>query len=126
MNNGSALVATAAGEVGKRADKVGQLSGGSALRSHIADEATLLCTDAVGYSLLELLTGKPLKIVVGEIFELELVRRADEPVGERGRNNGVGKLPNLALRVLERTVTVNHNLYVLAGSVENTLLYVKN
>ena len=122
----SSLVSRSARQVAERADEVGQLTRSRTLRCHVADKAARLLANAVRYSLLQLLARQILEIVVREIFQLQLVRRADETVGVCRRNDRVGKLPDLALRVLERAVAVDHDLDVLAGRIEYALLNLEH
>ena len=79
--HGSTLVARAAGKIAKRADQVGQLTGGGTLGCHIAHKVVVLGADACGDSLLERVTRKILEIVVGKVFKLKLVGRTDQTVG---------------------------------------------
>ena len=90
------------------------------------DEATALLADALLDGVLQRVTRQILIIVVGKVLQLQLVRRTDEAVGECGGNDGVCKLPDLTLRILECAVAVNHDLNVLAGCLEDACLHVVN
>ena len=115
QNDRRSLLAGAGGQVAEGTDEVGQLAGRRALGCHVADEAAFLRLDALGNGCLQRFAGKIREIVVGEVLELQLVRRADEALCESGRYNRIGELPDLTLGILESAVTVNHNFYVLAG-----------
>ena len=62
------------------------------------------------------------EVVVRQIFQLELVGRAFQPGGVGGRDHRVGQLPDLAHRVLEGAVAVDHDLHGLSGFFPKALL----
>ena len=123
-NHGSTLVTRSARKVAKRTDKVGKLTGSGTLRRHVTNEVIALLLDALGDRIFECLTRKILIIVICKILELKLVGSSDESLGKCGGNYRVCKLPDLTLGILECAVTVNHYLYVLAGSLKNLLLNI--
>ena len=57
------------------------------------------------------------EVIVGEVLELQLVRRADKALGVAGGDDGVSELPDLADGVFERTIAVDHGLDVLAAGL---------
>lgn len=112
---GRAFVAGAGGQIAERADEVGELTGRGALRGHVAHKVAPLGANAGRDGFPERFTREIAVVVVGQIFQFDFVGRADQPVGEGGRNNGVGQLPDFSLWVLEGAVTIDHDLHVLAG-----------
>ncbi len=66
QNNRGAFVAGAGGQVAKRTDQVGKLTGRSAFGCHIANQAAALFHDTVGNGLLQLFTGQVRKIIISQ------------------------------------------------------------
>ena len=122
VDNGRALVAAAARQVAERADQVGQAAGRRALGHHVADQALAgLLADALFDGFLQRLALEITEVIVGEVLELQLVRRADKALGVAGGDDGVSELPDLADGVFERTVAVDHGLDVLAAGLAESL-----
>ena len=117
-DDGRALVAAAAGEVAERADEVGEAPRRGALGDHVALEVGVLPADGLLDGGLELVAGEAGELVVGEVLELELVGQAAQALGEAGADDGVGQLPDLARRVLEGAVAVDHGLDLDAGALQ--------
>ena len=78
--------------------------------------------DAVLDGLLQRLAGQVGKVVVGQIFQLQLVGGALQTGGVGRGDHRVGQLPDFPDGVLERPVTVDHDLHVLTGLLEEPLL----
>ena len=124
QNNGSALVAGAAGQIAERAYKVGKPSWCSALGSHVAHKVGFLFLYAFGDGLLKLLARKMTEVVVGKILYFKLVGGSDKTISVCRGDAGVCKLPDLALGVLESAVAVYHNLNGFAGGLLDRVLMI--
>ena len=121
VNDGRALVAAAARQVAERADQVGQAAGRRALGHHVADQALAgLLADALFDGFLQRLALEIAEVIVGEVLELQLVRRADKALGVAGGDDGVSELPDLADGVFERTVAEIAGDYAVLVSESGT------
>ena len=85
-------------------------------------EVVVLFVDFGFNSCLKLFAFEVGEIVISQIFELKLIGRSLKSLGIGGGNDRVGELPNLTDGILERTVTVDHNLNAFAGSLEELFL----
>ena len=123
VDDGRALVAAAAGQVAQRTDQVGEVAGGGALGHHASYQGLLgvLGPDLLGYGLLQRLAGQVGKFLVRQVLQLQLVGRAHQAGGVAGGDHRVGQLPDLAGRVFERAVAVDHGLDALAGGLAHGL-----
>ena len=64
---------------------------------HVADQALAgLLADALFDGFLQRLALEIAEVIVGEVLELQLVRRADKALGVAGGDDGVSELPDLA------------------------------
>ena len=63
-------------------------------------------------------------MVVREVFELDLVGQAAEPLGESRADDRVRELPDLAHRVAEGAVAVDERLDLPAGRLAQLALQV--
>ena len=78
-----------------------------------------LLADLVLDGVPEGLAGQGGEVVVGQVLQLQLVGGALQAGGVGGGDHRVGQLPDLAHRVLEGAVAVDHNLHMLAGLGEH-------
>ena len=121
VDDGRALIAAAARQVAERADQVGQAAGRRALGHHVADQALAgLLADALFDGFLQRLAPEITEVIVGEVLELQLVRRADKALGVAGGDNGISELPDLADGVFERTVAEIAGDYAVLVSESGT------
>ena len=82
----------------------------------------ILCLDFFFHGLRQLLPGEILQVVVREVFHLQFVRGAAEPLRVRGGHHRVCQFPNAADRILEAAVSVNHDFQLLARGLRQFLL----
>ena len=68
------------------------------------------------------LTGELCKVVVGQVFELQLVGRTLKAGGVSGGDDRIGQLPDLADGIFEGAVTIDHNLNMFPGFLQQILL----
>ena len=112
----STLVAGTGGQVTERTDEVGETARSRTLRSHLTGQVGTLVADGFGDRCLEFVTLEVRKIVVCEVLQLDFVRLTFKTCSICGGNYRVSEFPDLADRILERTVAVNHNFDRLAGT----------
>ena len=109
IDNGSALVAAAGGQVTQRTDQVSKSAGGSTLGDHLAYKVAVLLDNLTLDGIAKLLAGERSKLIVSKIFQLQLIGGTLKANGVSRRNNRVSQLPNLTDRILECAIAINHD-----------------
>ena len=87
-DHGSAFVAAAAGEIAEGTDQVGELTGGGALAGHTALQIRILMEDGILYRGAKILAAETGVVVIGQILDLQLIRRSQQPGGAGGETTG--------------------------------------
>ena len=98
--------------------------GSGALGGHVAHQGAVLLLDLRLNGAAQRLAGEGGKVVVRQILQLQLVGGALQAGGVGGGDHRVGQLPDLAHRILEGAVAVDHDLHVLAGGLQQLVLDV--
>jgi len=96
------------------------------LRGHVAHQIVLFLPNALFNGLPQRVSGQIRKIVIRQVFELDLIGRAFEPRRVRNRYAGVGKLPDPPNRIFERSVAINHHFDLLACLFQKALLDIEH
>ena len=124
--DGGTLVAAARGKVAKRTDQVGKAARRRTLRSHGALEVLVLFLDVGGDRFLQFLAGKTGKIVIRQIFQLELVGNSLKTGCIAGGYDRIRKLPYFSDRIFKGAVALYLDFNRLACRVLDLLLYAGN